>query len=260
MFLSTLNDFIKVREKNVYLHCEDTRIHSLLKRSFQKVTIQSTKKDLDSSKFGQKILLEDVAHFTRGEISNFFPKKQFLYPCSQLKAATKKKLEELPYKVNVGIAWKGGSVGESTSLANTKSANLSDFKNLMDIDSVNFINLQYGDCENEINALYNTEGLTLHNFDDIDPLQDIESQLALISNLDLVIQTSNASLHFAGSVGTPSWALIGSPPDWRWFTEEHNDESPWYPNMVVYQKPLKQTWQEFIGSLRGKLTAFLANQ
>ena len=64
---------------------------------------------------------------------------------------------------------------------------------------------------------------------EIDPLVEIENQVALISNLDLVIQPSNASIHFAGALGVKSWVLLGNPHDFRWFANGKDDQSAWYP-------------------------------
>ena len=54
----------------------------------------------------------------------------------------------------------------------------------------------------ELAALADNE-LLVHHFD-LDPVADPEGQMTLISELDLVIQTSNASAHMAGMLGCQS--------------------------------------------------------
>ena len=82
--------------------------------------------------------------------------------------------------------------------------------------------------------------LLVHHFDDLDPVADPEGQMTLISELDLVIQTSNASAHMAGMLGVPVWNLVPYVADWRWGLE--TEVCLWYPAMRLFRQPSLGDW------------------
>jgi hypothetical protein len=80
---------------------------------------------------------------------------------------------------------------------------------VLQVKDVTFVNLQYGECGAEFTAaramgagLYQPPGLDLTN--------DLEGALALSAALDLVIGVCNASTNLAAAAGTPAWYLF--PP------------------------------------------------
>ena len=98
------------------------------------------------------------------------------------------------------------------------------------------------------------------NLSGIAPNNDLEDQLALINNLDLVIQTSNTSAHLAGSIGTPTWLLLNEIVDFRWFSNGINDQSAWYPSVRMIKKGQKQSWEELVELIVPELTALAATK
>jgi ADP-heptose:LPS heptosyltransferase len=70
--------------------------------------------------------------------------------------------------------------------------------------------------------------------------------MALISNLDLVVQVSNASLHMAGALGVNTFALISTPHDFRWFPGKSSADTPWYNNMTLFRKKSSEEWRNLI--------------
>jgi len=248
MFLSTLEKFISAVGHPVTLYL-DARLHPIINRSFQNVETINTISDELESNFDCKLLLEDVCFLVQNTLQDFYPNKQFLTPDPYLCSHFKSKLNSLPGTLNIGISWKGGSVG-SNVLKIAKSALLEDFTPLLELENVNWINLQYGNVTNELAKLKKQNNINIYDFEEVNPLDEIETQAALISELDLVIQVSNASAHIAGAVGTPVWTLLGNPPDWRWFTENNSDKTPWYSSMTIKQKPSGWTWKQFIQKIR----------
>lgn len=194
-------------------------------------------------------------------IDDFPSKDYFLTPNQQLKTKAKEWMRSLPRQnLNIGIAWKGGAGHLHGRRANVKSCNLSDFKSLFSIEGINWINLQYGDVSADITDLYSKQGITLHHWVKSNPLVDIEHQLALISELDLVVQISNASVHFSGALGIPTLCLVGFPSDFRWFEGHTKGSTPWYPSVKTFFQAKNESWSDLIsGRVQDQVTKYLAS-
>ena len=259
MFLSCIPDLLSRHSGPVTIECSE-RLKPIIKRSFENVTTVSSHSDPNTLKTirdaHQYIYsLSEICGLLRPNLKSFNP-IPFL-KCDQSKRNESiNALKGLKNNFHIGIAWKGGQKNFS-QLSKAKSALLTNFLPLLKSNDVNWINLQYGDVDQEINALYDNHGIKVHNFNFVDPLNDIDSQLALIDSLDLVIQTSNASAHLAGALGKKTWLLTGSPPDWRWFTEPESNLSPWYRDFEVIEKNSEQSWYELSKMVSIKLKALM---
>lgn len=258
MFLSLMNDFLTYRKSSFVLHA-DPRLEGVVDRSFKNIEFNSDASCIDAPGFDKKIFLEDLSAILRPNINSFSRNQKYLNADKNLADKFLKKLSLLPKKINIGIAWKGGSITGPINLKNSKSASLYDFLPLLNRfkDNVNWINLQYGDVSGDISSLSNDHQVEINNFEEIDPLLEIESQLSLINCLDLVIQTSNASAHFSGSIGIPTWILVSHPKDWRWFQTGNKNLCHWYPSSKVFEKPTDLPWREHTASLIEPLERFI---
>jgi len=128
---------------------------------------------------------------------------------------------------------------------------------LLRIPDINWVNLQYGDVTDEIKTLNQQFGTNIINYDEVNPLKEIERQFALISNLDLIIQIDNTSIHMAGSQGVKTWMLIDEPGDFRWFPNGLNDQSCWYQNVRIIRKEQNQSWESLVDMLVPQLLSLL---
>lgn len=267
LFLSCLNDFIKVAlPKRVTLNC-DARLHEIIRRSF--TTVEPI---WDAELFDPRLITKDyktvaehnyclklssICGITRQSLDNFHLDALFLKYESSLRKLYGEKLNNLKNNLSIGIAWTGGALGK---VIKKKEIGLESFIPLLKISNINWINLQYGNVEKEINLLNQSYGTNLIHFDEIDPMQEIERQIALIANLDLIIQTSNTSIHFAGSQAVPAWVLLDEPGDFRWFSNGVDEQSAWYSSVRMIKKEQKQSWEELVESLVPELTALAASK
>ena len=123
---------------------------------------------------------------------------------------------------------------------------------LFRIDGIHFVNLQYGDREQEIREFCDECQVQFHDWPDINQMSDIDDLMALISNLDLVISVDNSTVHFAGSLGIPVWNLLCVRPDWRWGLE--SDDSYWYPTMRLIRQSTSGCWDDVIATVEQLLS------
>lgn len=258
MFLSSIEKLLSFTNAKVFLKV-DKRLVELIKRSFPNVFPLATISVDQESNFDCKILLEDVCAISYQSLNDFGKGNAFLKPNQSYydyyKEALKKQSSN---RLNIGFSWKGGNTLGSTLLMKTKSSELEDFIPLLQMPNINWVNLQYGDVTADIDSLREKHNVSITNFTEINPLDEIERQVALIANLDLVIQVSNASAHMAGAVGTPVWTLLGNPPDWRWFKGLDSEVTPWYSSMTLIRKKANENWSSTIDRVKDRLSNLAA--
>ena len=93
---------------------------------------------------------------------------------------------------------------------------IDDLMNVMAITYVQFINMQYDDCRDELIRVEKLYPGHLVNFEDIDQYNDFESVAALMSCMDLIISPATTVIERAGALGCPSWMLSNSSElHWR---------------------------------------------
>jgi len=75
---------------------------------------------------------------------------------------------------------------------------------------VTFVNLQYGDCDAELEAAHDLFGVDIWRPPGIDLKDDLEEVAALSCAMDVVLGPANATTSIAASCGAPLWMII--PP------------------------------------------------
>ena len=155
--------------------------------------------------------------------------------------------------LKIGISWRGGSINNETIFS--RWAPLSSWVPLLSMEAL-FINLQYGDISKDIAPINEISNVHIHDWDDNDPLTDLDSQAALIAALDLVITIDNSTLHMAGAVGTQTWGLVEYVPDWRW-PEAFGDTSPLYPSVRLFRQQQLSDWTHALEDVQQSLKDFL---
>jgi hypothetical protein len=120
-------------------------------------------------------------------------------------------------------------------------------------EGVSFVNLQYGDCQEELAFARSKFGVEIWQPPEIDLKQDLDDVGALCSAMDLVVGFSNATFNIAASCGAPAW-LITTPGAWPRLGL--SDRYAWYPQARVF--PLEQfgDWTPVMGRVAEALGAF----
>ena len=84
-------------------------------------------------------------------------------------------------------------------------------------------------------------------------LNDFSDTAALIDDLDLIISVDTSTAHLAGALGKPVWMLNRFDSCWRWL--RGRKDSPWYPDMVIYQQDKPGEWGHVIEIVKEDLSA-----
>jgi glycosyltransferase involved in cell wall biosynthesis len=98
-------------------------------------------------------------------------------------------------------------------------------------------------------------GITIHDWDDADPLKDLDNFAAQIAALDLVISVDNATVHMAGALGVPTWVLLPFACDWRWMRTY--EDTPWYSSVRLIRQGKAGDWDGVFQRAASDLKSYL---
>ena len=150
-------------------------------------------------------------------------------------------------KTVIGISWKSF---KSLNQAK-KSIRLRDFERIFSGLDVVLVNLQYGDVDEEIREFKEATGIDVVQCASVDNREDLDGLAALIEVCDLVISTSNVTIHMAGALAKETWALQPYAANFWWLVER--TDSIWYPSLTLYRQPTLDDWDSVYESIRKDL-------
>ena len=184
-----------------------------------------------------------------------FPKHQaYLKACPKKTQKYRTKYQQLVAgKLLIGISWK--STRAHKDVGRLKSTFLHQWIALTSQEDCLFINLQYGDVKGEICEFFNQTGISIYQDEEIDSLQSLDDFASQIAALDLVISTSNTTVHMAGALGKPVWTLLHYASGWRWQLDRL--DTPWYPSMTLYRQPSLGDWYSVFQQVQPDLKQFV---
>jgi len=137
-----------------------------------------------------------------------------------------------PYrdKKLVGFCWRSGKLDPTRNLGYTS---IFDWEPVLRLDEVRLVNLQYGDCEAELQAVEKRLGVSVIRWRDLDLKDHLDEVFALISCLDLVATVPTAVFPMAGAVGTEAVRIGGA--GWATLGERYSD--PFFPRSSLTGEP-----------------------
>lgn len=181
----------------------------------------------------------------RPDVASFPDRERFLTADPERVAHWRRELEAAGPGHKVGVLWK------SLNLDGTRRRYFSPFdlwKPVLATPGCAFVNLQYGDCSEEL-AAAEAAGLPVWQPPGIDLKQDLDDVAALCCALDLVVGPANATSNIAAACGAPLW-LITTPDAWPRFGTDHY---PGYPQARTFHTGAFNAWDDVMGRLAAAL-------
>ena len=154
--------------------------------------------------------------------------------------AWRQRLAELPGR-KVGLLWKSNITKDAR---HRYFAGFDAFAPILTQPGVTFVNLQYGDCTEELARAKAQFGVDIWQPPGVDLKQDLDEVAALCCAVDLVVGFSNATFNIAASCGAPSW-LITTPGSWPRLGLP--DRYAWYPQVRVFVLDQFGDWGPVMG-------------
>lgn len=236
---SMFGDLVESRQRAV-IEC-DTRLLSIFRRSFPALEFVprgqgalAARCVVDGGAYGfRKIDAGDLGcHFrTNGK----FPARHgWLIPDPERVFAFRERYRrQFGERLRVGIGWK--SFRPQIDEDYEKNIDIASLAPILRRHDVAGINLQYGEVEADLERLRNHHGADLYLDPEIDASNDIDGQAAQIAALDVVISTSNSSVHLSGAIGAPCWLLLRKKQPLMWYWGYPGVNCPWYSSVEIFR-------------------------
>ena len=225
----------------------DRRLQSLCKRAMPEINFVKDIEELQNVECDYHLPLGSVPGLLRNDISDFDRTVTGYLKADPQRVESIRNELNLDGKMVIGISWK------STNSLNQakKSVHLRDMGRIFaDLDVV-LVNLQYGDVEEEIREFREETGIEVLQCTSVDNREDLDGLAALIEVCDLVISTSNVTVHVAGALAKETWVFLPYSTIYYWLLER--TDSIWYPSLTLYRQPTLDDWDSVYASLRENL-------
>ena len=247
MFANMLDTLSWMADK-IITECEE-RLVPLFQRSFPKIQFfareQKPNPILLDRDIDYQVPIGSLAQWLRRNESQFPKKGSYLSASSEKASQLRDKYKGLTDdRFLVGISWKSINHG----IEKEKSTILENWTPILSQPDCFFVNLQYGDIEQEIGEYYSSTGILIYTDQEINPLTNLDDFAAQISALDLVISISNTTVHMSGALGKEVWTLLPYVPDWRWMLKR--EDTPWYPTMKLFRQSQMNDWRDVFQRVR----------
>ncbi|MFS2318276.1 tetratricopeptide repeat protein [Maricaulis sp. D1M11] len=138
--------------------------------------------------------------------------------------------------LKVGILWKSLRM---TPRRHRFFSAFDAWKPVLDLPGAQFINLQYGDVDEELAQAKDEFGITIHQPRDIDLKMDLDGVAALSSACDLILGPMNATTNLAAASGAEVWFIHARRTTW---TLMGANRSYWYPQTRSFYGDKFQDW------------------
>jgi len=265
MYASCLPDVIS-KGGSYVLEC-DRRLMPLFSRSFHGITIirrpdKDEKKDEDMTDIDLNVFNGSLPLYFRPDLSSFPQQKSYLIPDKQKVEIWRERFKELGEGLKVGISWRGGrkaDIKRMRSITLEQCAgpfSITEETKKFRFSKIYLMNLQYGDCSEEIQEFKEKTGITVHDWEDADPMKDLDNFAAQIAALDLVVSVDNSTVHIAGALGVPVWALLPFACDWRWMQDF--EDTPWYESVRLYRQRSPGEWDGVLERVESDLKEYVS--
>jgi len=168
-----------------------------------------------------------------------FPRRPYLRPDPQRVAHWKAWLGG--DRPAVGLTWRRG---KTTAESRRRMPALQDWGDLLRTPGVQFLNIQYGDCADDLAALTQLGGVEIRQPPQLDIKNDLDDLAALCSALDTVVGIQNATSVMAAACGAPV-LFVSGPGSW---TELGEAYSPWFADARLCATASFGDWTPALGA------------
>jgi len=231
-FSTCLTDLIRTGNKIIYE--TDARLIGLFQRIYPEILVRPEKINMNGesydSEYDVQIAVGSLPNLFRESVESFTGSNiRFFQALDNLSIKFKERF--LPYKQKklVGICWRSGKLNQSR---NRNYSVLSDWGEFASCQNIQLVNLQYGECEDEIIEFEEKFNCKVLRWNDVDLKNDIESVVAIIENLDCVVTAPTAVSSISANCGVKTYII--QRRSWMSLGQENY---PWYKNVTVIEVP-----------------------
>lgn len=236
VFLSCLPDLLSAVSVPVVVEV-DRRLIPVIGRSFPQVHAVARQYPPDQPRrrildYRALVAAEGLRHSVyAGSLPGFFRRDRsrpsarggYLTPDPALAASWRAELERHRPSKTVGLVWRSARM---TRFRSNFHAGIMDWAPILEVPGCAFVSLMPGDPGPEIERVRESLGVRIEQPAGLDAWSDIDSLMALMASLDVVVAARTASCAFAGAIGAPTIRVAQS------FYRITNDRDLFFANMI----------------------------
>ena len=226
----------------------DPRLVAMCERSMPGIEfLPAAKGSVQEDRFDYHLPMGSLPRLFRSSEEDFSKTRESYLKADMERVEVLRKELGVEGKKVIGISWKSFKSLNTTK----KSMDLEQFGRMFDGLDVVLLNLQYGDVNEEIRAFTKGTGIEVLQCSSVNLKEDLDGLGALIALCDLVVSTSNVTIHMAGAMGKEAWVLLPFAASFWWLIER--TDSLWYPTVKLYRQKSLQDWSEILKVVRSDL-------
>jgi hypothetical protein len=225
----------------------DPRLVPLCERSMPGIKFFGDTKEFEKQAFDYHMPMGSLPRLFRSDIKDFDRTAHGYLKADKLRVDILRREMGLEDKRVIGISWK--SIRSLTT--SKKSMMLKDFGMMFKGMDVVLLNLQYGDVQEEIDEFTQATGIEILQCKSVDNREDLDGLAALIELCDLVVSTSNITIHLAGALGKKTWVLLPYVANFWWLLDR--TDSIWYPALRLYRQKTLDDWDSVLSIIHKDL-------
>lgn len=197
--------------------------------------------------------LGSTLQYLRDDISKFPKDQNLLKPDPERVEFWRGRLKELSDGPYVGVCWRSMVM---TTQRSKYFSPLELWGPVLENQDVTFVNLQYGDCADDLKLVKELYDREIHDFEDLNLKDNLDDNAALCAALDLVISAPTAASTISGSVGTklfiPTvgfiWPMLGT------------EGMPWYSDAQIIRPDEYQDFEQMMERLGSAVEEFASQR
>lgn len=209
----------------------------IYQRSFPHFQILDSNDFIPEESYDYHLPVASLGNFFRTQLVDFKrDSKGYLVPNPD--SINVNKQRSCKKNILCGLSWKS----TNEKFGSEKSIPLVDLSEILVLEKLDFINLQYGDTPSDIKAVKDKTGIEIINPGDINLYDELDSLLSLINDCDIILTTSNSTAHMAGALGKEVLLLLPYSVGAIWYWHDIEGVSLWYPSVRIFKQEKQGDW------------------
>lgn len=224
----------------------DKKLMPIFQRSFPGMQIVDKDIGVPEVDYDEQISMGSLGRILRSSIESF-KDVQFPYLLSKLPQPDDRRLNRSTEdSIYCGLSWKS----TRAKFGINKSISILSLAPLLNIKGINFVNLQYGDVEDDIFIAGDKLGSYIQIIDDLNLYDDIDGLICILEACNIVVTTSNSTAHLAGALGKETLLLLPYGNSRFWYWHDIDNISLWYPSIRVFKQEDEGDWVKPIQAVK----------
>lgn len=237
LYGSMLHDLTRLPQKKIIT--VNKKLVPIFQRSYPDFLVLEKGVKVPEEMYGEHIAMGSLGQFLRKEVECFkHGVSPYLMDSKDRTESINEYIASLGDKKVCGLSWRSSN----SILGEAKSINLSELEPILKIFKLNFVSLQYGNVQDEIEEGCKNHDFRVHLVPGLDLYEDIDGLFSLIEACDIIVTTSNTTAHISGALGKETLLIVPYSTGRFWYWQDIDGKSLWYPSIRVFKQKELGDW------------------